>query len=62
VLGSWLGGNASYGNGIFDVVIIDLVIFWVVCLLVLAWAITTAAPHDRDDAAWGVRVDENGAR
>jgi hypothetical protein len=49
VLGYWLGGNASYGNGIFDVVIIGLVMFWVVCLLVLAWAIATAAPQDNDE-------------
>jgi hypothetical protein len=41
--------DTSNGNGIFDVVIIGLVIFWVVCLLVLAWAIATAAPHDKDD-------------
>jgi hypothetical protein len=49
MLGCRLGGNASCGNGILDVVIIGLVIFWVVCLSVLAWAIATAAPHDKDD-------------
>jgi preprotein translocase subunit SecG len=37
------------GNGILEVVTICLTGFWIVSLIVLAWAIATAAPNDEGE-------------